>query len=142
VSNDISTSINLDCPSAQPGMQNPVIIGVVIGSATAPRLHYLKKPEPVTPAVLAIAAPVRPTEVFRIAAKCAGSDCRHFDDRVCKLVRRVIDALPSEPAGLQACSIRRRCMWWRQEGRQACERCPGIVTDSETRDPRLPEIAG
>src|SRR5258708_6371289 len=102
VNSDKAASAGLLCPSAQPGMQHPEIIGVVTGSPTRPRLRYLRSPQPVTPEILAMAAPVQPTEVFRISAKCAGGDCRHFADGACHLVRRGIDVLPAAPADCQA----------------------------------------
>jgi hypothetical protein len=44
--------------------------------------------------------------------------------------------------GLPACTIRRECRWFRQEGRAACQRCPQIVTGNTEADDRLKEVAG
>jgi len=137
-----SEPTSLLCPSAQPGMADAMIFGVVGGTADRPQVRYLTQPQPVTPELLEMAAPVKPTEVFRIAAVCAGSACPHHKDSSCQLVRRVIALLPSEVASLPPCRVRPSCLWWQQEGRSACMRCPGIVTDGVTRDGRLMEVAG
>jgi len=51
---------------------NSFVFGVVNGTADEPRLRHLTEPQPVTLELLELAAPVRPTEVFRFAAPCAG----------------------------------------------------------------------
>ena len=75
------------CPSAQPGMDNCRVLGVVqfgeqdasAQSGTAPRIVYLNEPVLATADVLALAAPLKPTEVFRLSATCAEHKCPHFD---------------------------------------------------------------
>ena len=117
------------CPSAQPGMTGSVVLGIVGGSAAEPQVGYLVGSLPVTDEILAIAAPVKPTEVFRFAAPCAGSNCQHYDGVDCRLAKRVIHLLPAVVDVLPACSIRRDCRWWQQEGKAACLRCPQVVTE-------------
>ena len=90
------------CPSAQPEMEGVVVFGVVGGTASEPRVGYLTERLPVTPELLALTGEVRPAEVFRFGAPCAGKGCRHFDGSDCR--------------------------WWRQEGKAACMRCPQVVT--------------
>jgi hypothetical protein len=68
----------LQCPSAQPTMAGSVVLGVVDGTVSSPRLRYLVEPQPVTEELLALSAPVAPTEVFRFAAPCATSACQRF----------------------------------------------------------------
>ena len=55
----------LCCPSAQPDMPGAVVHGVV--DAASGRVAYLDKPQPVTPELLAMAAPLKPTEVLRFS---------------------------------------------------------------------------
>lgn len=118
------------CPSAQPEMAGAVVLGVVQGTAHEPRLAHLVAPLPVSDEILALSAPVRPTEVFRFAAPCAGSACRHFDGVNCRLVTRVVELLPAVTVALPVCRIRPECRWWQQEGRVACQRCPQVVTET------------
>jgi hypothetical protein len=104
--------------------------GVVGGTAAAPRVDYLADPLPATDESVALAGPVRPTEVFRFAATCAGTSCRHFDGKDCRLVQRIVSDLPVVVDVLPPCRIRSTCRWWKQEGPAACRRCPQVVTES------------
>jgi hypothetical protein len=130
------------CPSAQPAMANSFVFGVVNGTADKPRLRHLTEPQPVTPELLEMAAPVRPTEVFRFAAPCAGSACCHFDGTKCQLAGRIVKLLPPVIASLPPCQLRPNCRWWQQEGKAACLRCPQVVTESEPRNELFIEAAG
>jgi hypothetical protein len=67
------------CPSARPEWENGAVFGVVTGTVEEPRLTYLNQPQPVTDELMALSGSVTPTEVFRIAASCAGNGCQHFD---------------------------------------------------------------
>ena len=116
------------CPSAQPEMQGSLIFGVIGGSIEQPRVGYLAVPRPVGGEPLIATLPVHPTEVFRIAAPCAGTACRHFDGANCRLVTRTVQLLPAASSDMPPCAIRANCRWWLQEGKQACLRCPQIVT--------------
>jgi len=116
------------CPSAQPEMEGSVIFGVVGGSVEQPRVGYLTEARPLAVESLALSLPVHPTEVFRLAAPCAGSDCRHFDGANCQLASRTVRLLPIVATGLPACVIRASCRWWLQEGKEVCLRCPQVVT--------------
>jgi hypothetical protein len=78
------------CPSAQPDMADALILGVRGGGLEAPYVSYLDNPVPATPELLALAAPVEPAEVFRFAARCEGSACRHFDGADCRLASRIV----------------------------------------------------
>jgi hypothetical protein len=121
---------NLLCPSAQPGMADSVVFGVVTGTVEKRRIGYLTEPQPATDEVLGLAGAVKPTEIFRIAAPCAESACTHFDGANCRLAQRIVQGLPVASAGLAPCKIRPRCRWWRQEGKAACLRCPEVITES------------
>ena len=116
------------CPSSRPELPNSRIIGIVEGSQTHPRITHLKKAQPVTQVVLDRASPQAPTEVFRFAADCLTTGCKHFDGLKCKLVKRVIEFLPPASAALPICAIRGHCLWWQQEGKSACLRCSGLVS--------------
>jgi len=129
------------CPSARPEMAGAVLHGIVGGTVAAPRVGYLVEPQPVTDALLALANPVSPTEVFRFAAPCAGSACVHFDGANCRLATRVVELLPSVVDSLPPCRIRPQCRWWQQEGRAACLRCPGVVSETCNASPLINLVA-
>jgi hypothetical protein len=118
------------CPSAQPEMKGAVVFGLVLGTITEPRVAYLAEAQPITKEVLALAGPVKPAEVFRLAAPCAGHGCQHFDGMHCGLATRTAQVLPPVTDALPACVIRPECRWWQQEGKAACMRCPQVVTES------------
>ncbi len=111
-----------------------MVLGVVLGTAENPRLVHLDVLQPVTDELMALSAPVTPTEVFRIAAPCVGSGCKHFDGAECRLVRRLVTALPTVSEAVPPCPLRPACRWWQQEGKAACLRCPQVVTDSNYPD--------
>ena len=130
------------CPSAQPDMAGSVIFAIVGGTAEAPRAGYLVSPRPTTPDVLALTAPVQPSEVFRFAATCARSACQHYDGSRCQLARRTAQRLEPVTTALPPCPIRPQCQWWQQEGKAACLRCPQIVTQQYAPVALMREIAG
>ena len=129
------------CPSAQPEMEDAVAFGVVGGTAEKPRLAYFNEPQPVTEELLYLSNPAKPTEVFRFAAPCAGSACQHFDGADCRLAKRVVKLLDTEVDALPPCRLRPRCRWWRQEGKEACLRCPMVVTEVNHPSERLRQAA-
>lgn len=116
------------CPSAQPDMPDAVAFGVVDGTADEPRVAWIERPVPVSDQLLALAKPVRPTQVMRFAATCQERDCVHFDGVNCRLATRIVANLPVVTEDLPACHVRRDCRWFHQEGGAACRRCPQIVT--------------
>jgi hypothetical protein len=120
------------CPSAQPGMDDLIVFGVLEGSAGndgSPRVGYLTEPLPATEDVLTLAGPVAPGEIFRMAAPCGGTSCRHFDGADCRLAARIVTLLPIVVESVPPCSIRAECRWWKQEGKAACLRCPQVITE-------------
>jgi hypothetical protein len=120
------------CPSAQHDSPGAKIFAVVGGSAAQAEVSYLSAPQPVTPELLALAHPVAPAEVFRFAAACAGSGCKHFaaEHSQCQLAQKTVQWVPKVVATLPACTIRAHCRWFQQEGREACLRCPQVVTNN------------
>jgi hypothetical protein len=132
----------LKCPSAQPGMGDVQVLGVVVRDAEEPRLAYLDEAVAATPDMLELAAPVPVSQVFRLSARCEEKKCTHFDGTRCQLAVRIARLLPEVVDSLPACTIRPECRWFRQEGRAACLRCPQIVTGTYEADERLQEVAG
>ncbi len=116
------------CPSAQPEIAGCVVFGVIGGTAAQPHVSWLERPVPVTEDLLALAGPVHPTEVLRLAAPCQEKSCCHFDGVDCRLATRLVQLLPAVTEPLPPCQIRADCRWFLQEGRLACKRCPQIVT--------------
>jgi hypothetical protein len=105
-------------------------------------LQYLSETLPATPEVLAMAAPLKATEVFRLAATCAEHKCPHFDGADCRLATRVVQILPAAVDTLPPCIIRKDCRWYSQEGGAACKRCPEITTVSYDLSPGVREVSG
>lgn len=122
--------LSLLCPSAQSEMAESVIFGVVSGTTEEPQLAYLTEPQPATDELIALSHPVKPTEVFRFAAPCAKNSCQHFDGLNCRLAMRIVQLLPVVVEKLPPCRIRLTCRWWQQEGKEACKRCPQVVTET------------
>lgn len=129
------------CPSSRAEIDTGIVYGVVSGKREEPRVTYLKQPQIVTEELLAKTHPVTPTEVFRIASTCATSKCSHFDGKDCRLAQRIVNQLPNVVEELPACSIRRDCRWWNQEGKAACLRCPQVITDHYNASELMCEVA-
>ena len=125
------------CPSAQPEMKGAVAIGIVGGTPEDPCVRPLEQPMPATPELLMLAEPVTPTEVFRFAAPCLCAGCAHFADSTCQFAAKLVRMVPRASQGLPECDIRPRCRWFAQEGREACLRCPQVVTDGVQMSPEL-----
>jgi hypothetical protein len=130
------------CPSAQPGMEGCRVLGVVQRDGPTPVLTYLNEHLPATAGVLALAAPLKPTEVFRLAAVCAEHQCPHYDGADCRLATRVVQILPASVDTLPPCIIRKNCRWYTQEGGAACKRCPEITTVTYDLSPQTREVSG
>jgi hypothetical protein len=120
-----ASSAGAFCPSAQPHMREPRVLGVVRDGDTS----YLTEHVPLTDDLVALTEPVGPSRVLRIAARCEENACTHFDGVNCRLAARIVKLLPVVTDVPPACLIRAECRWYRQEGRAACQRCPQIVTE-------------
>jgi hypothetical protein len=120
------------------------VLGVVqwIDGGAKPELQYLNQYLPATPEVLAQAAPLKPTEVFRLAATCQERLCPHFDGSDCRLATRIVQILPAAVDTLPPCIIRKDCRWYFQEGGNACKRCPAITTVSYDLSEQALEVSG
>jgi len=120
------------CPSTFPGWPDSVAFGIVTGNVEEPRWQPFEKPLPITDELLALSGPVAPTEVFRFAGPCAGNACQHFAGETgqCRLVEKTVRFVPKVQDKLPPCTIRVDCKWWRQEGREACFRCPQVASSN------------
>jgi hypothetical protein len=132
----------LKCPSAQPGMGDVQLLGVISRDAAQPTLSYLDEPAAPTAEILELAAPLPVSHVFRLSARYEESKCTHFDGTRCQLAVRIAQMLPEAVDSLPKCTIRPECRWFRQEGRAACLRCPQIVTGTYEADGVLQRVAG
>jgi hypothetical protein len=129
------TSDPLLCPSADYQWPEAEVIGVVLGEPDRPEVGYLARPVPLTPDLVAATAPAGPGQVLRLASPCAQSGCQHFQGERCRLAHNLVAFLPTVTKDLPPCPIRARCRWWRQEGREACLRCPQVQTDQSNPSP-------
>jgi hypothetical protein len=120
----------LMCPSADAEMSGSVIFGIVLGTPEAPHLVHLDRVKPIPPELLTLDSPVKPAEIFRIAADCVEHACKHFDGAKCRLTARIVDGLPTVTDRLPTCAIRSNCRWWHQERAAACLRCQQVVRDN------------
>jgi hypothetical protein len=121
--------IAMSCPSAQATSAEAEVFGVIGGNADGPRVEYLDRPVPVTPEMLQRLNGMRAGEVLRTRAPCAQTACVHHTGRQCSLGERVA-ALPHAGDGrLPPCAIRSTCRWFAEQGKDACLRCPSIVTE-------------
>lgn len=131
----MSNDRELMCPSVPPHYPNAVAFGVVGGTVESPELIPLIPPQPVTPELLELAAPVYAAEVFRFAATCAKGACKHWEESSerCRLVARTVQFVPSTTEKLKPCAIRPTCRWFKQEGKAACIRCPQLASSDPAR---------
>ena len=123
------SSKEIDCPSAQAITDGARVFGVMTGTPEAHRVGYLTETLPVSEKLLALAGSAKPTQLFRIAAPCANDGCKHFKGNACSLAQRIVEGVPAVVNALPACQIRSTCRWFRQEGKEACFRCPQVMTD-------------
>jgi len=122
-------------------MDGAMAIGVVDYTGDAPQVAYLERPTAPTSELLAMARPLKPTEIFRFAAPCQAEACSHWSEGKCKLATRVVQLIPVASTSLPRCHIRTQCRWYSQEGRVACERCPHIATQNESPSDVMREAA-
>jgi hypothetical protein len=128
---------DLLCPSAQAEWEGAKAFGVVLGTVTEPRVAYFAQPLPLSLELVESTSPVSPAEVLRIAAPCATSQCQHFESGQCQLISRTVDYLDPVTEKLPRCAIRASCRWWHEHGKEACYRCPQVVTNSFSGDEKV-----
>ena len=96
-------------------------------------MRYLGGPARIDDDFVAIAHRGRTPEArFRFAEPCAQRSCANWADDRCGLVGDLRAELAPVTTGsdLPACGIRARCVWFAQEGRDACAICPQVVHTS------------
>ena len=131
------------CPSVTSIGPEARVFGVLTGSADEGlQVGYLPEALPATPELLAAAAPAKPTEVFRAASPCVEQACKHFDGVNCQLAKRIASMLDPVVGALPRCAIRPVCRWFRQEGREACLRCPQVATEQRNPSELQRTVAG
>jgi hypothetical protein len=121
---------SLMCPSADAEMSGSVIFGVVVGTPEEPYVIHLDRVKQIPQELLDLDSPVKPAEIFRIAATCIENGCMHFDGDKCRLTARIVNGLDIVTDQIPACAIRANCRWWYQEGKSACWRCQQVVRDN------------
>jgi hypothetical protein len=131
----------LRCPSAQPGMAELQVLGVVSGAPDAPRIAYLNAHLPAMRRCLH-----RPRHFPRPASCASPALARNASARIstapnCQLATRIVRILDEVVDALPRCAIRPTCRWYAQEGRPACLRCPQVVTELTGPDERLRAVA-
>ena len=92
-------------------------------------LTYLERSVPLTrEAAEALNADPEARNQVRVAGPCRESGCGQWTGRRCGVADSVASQLV--PAArlrkLAACSIRERCRWFAQLGREACQLCMGV----------------
>jgi hypothetical protein len=137
----VAEAERLMCPSAQPTHTGARVFGVQTGTSPDDmRVGYLTEAYPVTAELLALAGSAAATEVLRIAAPCI--KCSHHDGTDCGLATRVATMLDPVVGSLPRCAIRPTCLWFRQEGKEACLRCPQVTTIKRAPTPFEQAVAG
>jgi hypothetical protein len=119
---------SFSCPSAQPDMENAQVFGVVSGTPTEPRIAYLRTDAIIKQSTLENIGALEATHVFRFSAKCEENRCSQFDGTSCGLGRRIANGLDPVVDVLPSCQIRPTCRWYAENGKDACFRCPQVVT--------------
>lgn len=121
------------CPSSL-GQVGSNLLGIVNPSGT---VGFFEDPMEVTPEFLEDAGdPDSLERRFRFSNKCIQSGCKQWTGKACGVIKAVL-ALDTIPANkdLPACSIRKTCRWFSQEGAVACNGCRYVITNvSEEKD--------
>lgn len=127
------------CPSSRWNHEHARVFGVVGGDAHAPKVMFLKQLLVPSKELEAKLGDVTPEEVYRVAAPCSGSKCGHHnaDTKGCKLVEKIVDTVAPVVDDYAVCLIRANCVWWEQEGVNACLRCPQIATNNRWRSKEI-----
>ena len=125
---DAPAPSRFSCPSAQPDQAEARVIGVVSGTADAPRIAYLKAEAVVPAAEVSMQGDLSVSEVFRLAARCEEHRCSQFADGRCSLGERIVQGTDAVVDALPPCTIRASCRWFAEQGEPACLRCPQVVT--------------
>ena len=107
------------------------LLGVM---TTSGRLAFISPPVRVDAGFVSRAkADGRPEQRFRFSGPCVEDGCPQWTGHRCAVADVVISevrAAPTEGRRLPACTIRRTCRWYAQNGAAACAVCPEVVADT------------
>jgi hypothetical protein len=115
------------CPSSrcEPGA---ILLGLHLPNGT---VMYATEPFVVDEKFVAAANDGRaPEKRFRFSSPCMKGACRQWTGSRCGVIDDVLVYAEVSESELPACSIRERCRWFIQSGREACGVCPLVMTDS------------
>lgn len=123
------------CPSAQPGRNGSMIIGLVEKDDGISRVKILPHPVKVTLGTLAAltSSEIPATDIFRFASPCQTSQCLHWreSESKCGVATGLIQIMPKANEKLPACTLRAACRWFAQEGQASCGRCANVITHDQ-----------
>ncbi len=119
------------CPSA-PAREGALLIGVVEANGS---VTFLPQPRAVNGSALrALKVGREPERRFRFASKCQRTRCLNWNASGCTLIGRIQDDLCPEgmnPAPGAPCSIHASCVWYAQNGLEACANCRLVITKAD-----------
>lgn len=80
---------------------------------------------------------------FRFTNKCIESGCTQWNGERCGVADRVLSLLDHLPIKqeLITCAIRPQCRWFLQSGKEACQACPFVITETTEEEWLLSEQA-
>ena len=132
----------IDCPSAQPSTEGARIFGVMTGTPEAApgRLSH-RGLAGFRRAAGPFGTEAKPTQTLPHRGTLLERLCKHFKGNACSLAQRIVEGVPPVVNALPACQIRSTCRWFRQEGREACFRCPQVMTDKSNASDYEKQIA-
>jgi hypothetical protein len=118
------------CPSVTGERESPQIIGFIGDRGVVANI-----PTPITlTAEMRASTGTQPERIFRLADTCIESECRNWQNAQCALIGRMHGEVArrgvtvgGHEAKLPRCGIRADCVWWLQEGPQACRVCPHVI---------------
>ncbi len=127
----MTTDQQLDCPSAPHQHPEARLLGVILEEDGEARVAYLEKdvavPDDFKPASLG----VDPGFALRFSAPFANMGCGQWREGGCGLGKAIIDQLAPVVDVAPACTLRKTCRWYAENGTASCLRCPQITTREE-----------
>jgi hypothetical protein len=117
-----------------------MLMVVRASAAEGLQVDYLTESLPATPELFAAATPAKPTVPSRSTLSRSGLQA--FDGAKCQLATRITAILDPVVSALPRCAIRPVCRWFRQEGREACLRCPQVATEQRNASELQRSVAG
>lgn len=120
--------IGLDCPSAPHQHPEAKLLGVVLEEDGEAQVAYLEKDTDVPDNFDAEALGIDPGHALRFSAPCANKGCGQWRDGGCGLGKAIIEQLKPVVDVAPACTLRKTCRWFAENGTASCLRCPQITT--------------